>query len=127
MPISEILTWLALIAGGLIALGVIWTKGLRPLYGFLRRIEDVHQLIIEELPVHMSEVKDFMSTTRAWQTDTDRLTKQLKPNSGSSLFDRVVRIERVVNSQPQTQINITDTGATPHVNGVDIELRGVDG
>lgn len=106
MPISDALTWLGLIAGGLIALGVIWTKGLRPLYRFLRRVEDVHQLIIEELPA-------FMANTTEWQTSADVLLKQLKPNSGSSMFDRVARIETVVNSQPQTQININDSGAHP--------------
>lgn len=117
MPISDILTWLGLIAGGLIALGVIWTKGLRPLYRFLRRVEDVHQLIIEELP-------DFMSNTREWQTSADVLLKQLKPNSGSSMFDRVARIENLVNSQPTMQVNITDSGTHPVAT---VETRGVDG
>ncbi len=106
MPISEALAWLGAIAGALIALGVIWTQGLRPLYRFLRRIEDVHRLIVEDLP-------PFMANTTEWQAGADVLLKQLKPNSGSSMFDRVARIERVVQSQPQMQVNITDSGVHP--------------
>lgn len=83
----DIMAWLLGASGALIALGVIWTKGLRPVWRFLRRVEDVHHLITDELP-------PFMQNTREWQTSTDAVLKQLQPNSGSSMFDRVKRIEQ---------------------------------
>jgi hypothetical protein len=83
----DVFAWLIAVSGALVALGVIWTKGVRPLWRFLRRVENVHTLIIEDLPA-------FMQNTVEWQANADNVLKQLQPNSGSSMFDRVKRIEQ---------------------------------
>lgn len=82
MPVIDICIWLAAFAGGLTALGVIWTKGVRPLYRFFRRVEEVHSLITDDLPVFIDS--------------TNSVLKQLQPNSGSSMFDRVARTEQLI-------------------------------
>ncbi|WP_330242004.1 hypothetical protein [Streptomyces sp. NBC_00525] len=89
MSVDEVFLWLGVVAGGLVSLGVIWTKGVRPLWRFLRRVEAVHELIIDELPA-------FMRDTREWQAAKDPVLKQLQPNSGSSMFDRVMRTEELL-------------------------------
>lgn len=91
-----IFIWLGIVAGGLLSLGVIWTKGLRPAWRFLRRIEAVHTLIIDDLPV-------FMENTVEWQANADTVLKQLQPNSGSSMFDRVKRIEEQLKEDVETR------------------------
>lgn len=63
MALLDILGWLGAIAGGLLSLVVIWTKGIRPLWRFLRRVEAVHELITDELPEFMTDMREWRSTT----------------------------------------------------------------
>jgi hypothetical protein len=71
----ELFTDLAIVAGGLAALGFIWTQGVKRLYRAIRRMEDVHDYILVELP--------------AWQKTVDNSMKELSPNSGSSIHDKI--------------------------------------
>lgn len=72
----DLLTNLGIVAGGIIALGVIWSKFLKPLYKFGRRVEDIHDYILVELP--------------AWQKKVDVGLTQLYPNHGTSIHDKVM-------------------------------------
>lgn len=89
MSLTAALTWLGMVAGGLISLGVIWKLGVRPIWSAVRRVQAVHELIIEDLPT-------FMHDMREWRMETDVTLKQLQPNSGSSMFDRVKRTEELL-------------------------------
>lgn len=83
----ELLTNLGIIAGAILALGVIWTQGLRPVYRFLRRMEDMHDYILVELP--------------EWQKKVDYGLKQLYPNGGSTILDKVDRTNTSVEEVKQ--------------------------
>ena len=70
------LTILGAIAGGLISLGIIWSKGIMPVARFLKKIDNMYDRI-EQLP--------------EWCASVDESLKQLHPNGGKSLKDRVVQ------------------------------------
>lgn len=83
----DVLTNIGIIAGAVLGLGVIWTSGIKPVYRFLRRMEDMHDYILTDLP--------------AWQKEVNVGLKQLYPNSGSSIHDKVMC----------TNEKVTETGA----------------
>lgn len=97
----ELLTNIGIIAGGLVGLGVIWQKGIRPLYRTLKRVEKVHSYILVELP--------------EWQTKIDHGLKQLYPNGGSSIKD-------VVDATSRDVSELREMIAT-HVNNLDLHRR----
>lgn len=72
----DVLTNIGIIAGAVLGLGVIWTSGIKPVYRFLRRMEAMHDYILVELPT--------------WQKEVNVGLKQLYPNSGSSIHDKVM-------------------------------------
>jgi hypothetical protein len=78
-PVSAA-TALGVVAGALIALGVIW-KFLIGTYKFLRYLDDSSK-IIKDLP--------------DWQTKVNAAMKELHPNSGSSLKDQVTAINNKI-------------------------------
>ena len=71
----ELMTNIGIIAGGLLGLGIIWTKAIRPLFRGARKIGEIHDYITVDLP--------------AWQTKVDTGLKQLLPNGGSTILDKV--------------------------------------
>ena len=71
----ELLTNIGIIAGAILGLGVIWTQGVKPVYRAARKMGEVHDYILVELPT--------------WQKKVDDGLKQLYPNSGSSIHDKV--------------------------------------
>lgn len=78
-PISAAAT-LGIVAGALVALGVIG-KTLLSVYKFVRRIDNANT-IISELP--------------EWQAKVNLAMKELHPNSGSSLKDQVTDLHTKV-------------------------------
>lgn len=72
----ELLTNIGIVAGAILGLGVIWTSGIRPIFRAARKLGDVHDYITVDLP--------------AWQKEVDKGLKQLYPNSGSSIHDKVM-------------------------------------
>jgi hypothetical protein len=70
----QVVAILGYIAGGLISIGVIWTKGFLPLVRFIKRMDAVYDRV-EQLP--------------EWCSSVDESLKQLSPNGGKSLKDRV--------------------------------------
>lgn len=90
----EIFTNLGIVAGAILALGAV----LKPLYMMVRRVEQVHAKVMVELPV--------------WQEHVDRGLKELYPNSGSSIHDKVTNTNRKVNGLEQlVRDHINDTGS----------------
>lgn len=90
----EIFTNLGIVAGTILALGAI----LKPLYMMVRRVEQVHTKVMTELPV--------------WQEKVDKGLKELYPNSGSSIHDKVTNTNREVNSlKSLLQDHLNDTGS----------------
>lgn len=71
---ADLLSLLGLIAGGIVAVGVIWKAGLVPVYHLVRKIEEAHDLILE-FP--------------EWQDKVNQSLAQLHPNGGSSIKDVV--------------------------------------
>lgn len=70
----EAISFIGVIAGGIVAMGIIWKSGLLPLYKFLRKMDDVHSIILE-FPT--------------WKDGVDSSLKQLQPNGGGSMKDIV--------------------------------------
>lgn len=70
----EIATYLGAIAGVIVSLGIIWTKGLKPFYQMIKKMDAMHDNL-EKLP--------------DWCASVDESLKQLHPNGGRSLKDRV--------------------------------------
>lgn len=90
----EIFTNLGIIAGALLALGAV----LKPLYMMVRRVEQVHNKVMVELPV--------------WQEQVDRGLKELYPNSGSSIHDKVTSTNRkVIELERAVRDHVGDTGS----------------
>lgn len=90
----EIFTNLGIIAGAILALGAV----LKPLYMMVRRVEQVHNKVVNELPI--------------WQEHVDRHIKELYPNSGSSIKDQVGSTSKDVARLKQlVQEHLNDTGA----------------
>jgi hypothetical protein len=77
----EIVTILGYIAGGLISVGVIWTKGVVPIARFVRRMDSIYDRV-EKLP--------------EWCGSVDESLKQLHPNGGRSLKDRVEQTHQMM-------------------------------
>lgn len=90
----EIFTNLGIVAGTILALGAI----LKPLYMMVRRVEQVHNKVVVELPI--------------WQEHVDKHIKELYPNSGSSIKDQVGNTNGKVNDLEElVRDHINDTGA----------------
>lgn len=90
----ELFTNLGIVAGTILALGAI----LKPLYMMVRRVEQVHTKVMVDLP--------------AWQEHVDTGLKQLYPNSGSSIHDKVTHTnQEVTRLKNLLQDHINDTGA----------------
>lgn len=90
----EIFTNLGIVAGTILALGAI----LKPLYMMVRRVEQVHTKVMVELPV--------------WQEHVDTGLKQLYPNSGSSIHDKVTSCNtEILGVKQMLQDHLNDTGA----------------
>lgn len=90
----ELFTNLGIVAGAILALGAV----LKPLYMMVRRVEQVHNKVVIELPV--------------WQEHVDKHIKELYPNSGSSIKDQVANTNREIRQLKQLiQDHIQDTGA----------------
>lgn len=90
----DLFTNLGIVAGAILALGAV----LKPLYMMVRRVEQVHTKVMVDLP--------------AWQEHVDRGLKELYPNSGSSIHDKVTNTNREVNSLKRlVQDHLNDTAA----------------
>lgn len=90
----EIFTNLGIVAGTILALGAI----LKPLYMMVRRVEQVHTKVMVDLPV--------------WQEHVDKGLKQLYPNSGSSIHDKVTHTnDELLRVKRMLQEHLNDTGA----------------
>jgi hypothetical protein len=100
----EAISFIGVIAGGLVALGIIWKSGLLPLYRFLRKMDDVHTIILE-----------FPN----WKDGVNDKLKQLEPNGGGSMKDIVTRSgndiqhlkESVMDLKQMVQTHVNDTDA----------------
>lgn len=82
----HILTLIGLIAGAILGLGIIWTKGIKPIYRVLRKMEQVHDIILE-FP--------------EWKARVDTGLEQLYPNHGSSIHDKVMATNSAVTNLAQ--------------------------
>lgn len=80
MPFTEIATYLGIIAGALVSLGVIW-KGAKMAYAFCKRIDQANSIMLE-FP--------------AWRDKVDHSMKELHPNHGTSMRDELNRISKDV-------------------------------
>ena len=90
----ELFTNLGIVAGAILALGAV----LKPLYMMVRRVEQVHNKVMVDLP--------------AWQEHVDRGLKELYPNSGSSIHDKVTGTNKDVTALKKlVQDHLNDTGA----------------
>jgi hypothetical protein len=90
----DLFTNLGIIAGAILALGAV----LKPLYLMVRRVEQVHSKVMVDLP--------------AWQEHVDRGLKELYPNSGSSIHDKVTNTNREINNVKRMLTNhLNDTGS----------------
>jgi hypothetical protein len=90
----DFFTNLGIVAGALLALAAV----LKPLYMMVRRVEQVHTKVMVELP--------------EWQQKVDTGLKQLYPNSGSSIHDKVTCTNDDVQALKRlVQDHISDTGA----------------
>lgn len=111
----ELLTNIGIVAGAILGLGIIWTSGIRPIFRAARKLGDVHDYIMVDLP--------------AWQKEVDKGLKQLYPNSGSSIHDKVMctnaKVEETGRSLDQVKAMLEEhlndrdmhrTGANPIVN-----------
>lgn len=78
----QLLTNIGIVAGAIVGLGVIWAQGLKPIYRFSRRMEAMHDYIMVDLP--------------QWQQKVDVGLKQLLPNGGSTILDKVNETNRSV-------------------------------
>lgn len=105
----ELLTNIGIIAGALLGLGVIWSKGVKPLYRAARRMGEVHNYILVELPT--------------WQKSVDTSLKQLYPNSGSSIHDKVTQTNRRV-EETGIQIEEVRIMLENHLNDRDMHKTG---
>lgn len=74
MTFVDVVTYLGLVAGGIISLGVIWNKVVKPFFLMLKKIDNMYERV-EALP--------------EWCATVDESLKQLHPNGGKSLKDRV--------------------------------------
>lgn len=79
------------IAGLLIAIGVIWTKALRPAARFVSMAEEM-------LPLMKNLTKAFKDTPQAFEV-LDEIVEQFRTDSGSSLKDQVNRLESAAERQ----------------------------
>ena len=98
----DLLTNIGIIAGAILGLGVIWTSGIKPIYRFSRRMEAMHDYILVDLP--------------AWQNEVDKGLKQLYPNSGSSIHDKVMHTN--------TSVEEVRTMLEEHLNDRDMHRTG---
>lgn len=90
----DLFTNLGIVAGAILALFAV----LKPLYLMVRRVEQVHTKVMVELP--------------KWQDNVDAGLKQLYPNSGSSIHDKVTNTNSQVNNvRRMLQDHLADTGA----------------
>lgn len=90
----DLFTNLGIIAGAILALGAV----LKPLYLMVRRVEQVHTKVMVDLP--------------AWQEHVDRGLKELYPNSGSSIHDKVTNTNKEINNVKRMLTDhLKDTGA----------------
>jgi hypothetical protein len=90
----ELFTNLGIVAGTILALGAI----LKPLYLMVRRVDQIHNKVIVELP--------------KWQEHVDKHIKELYPNHGSSIKDQVGNTDREMRSlKTLIQDHVSDTGA----------------
>ena len=103
---NDLLALLGLIAGGLVAVGVIWKAGLVPIYRIVRKIEKAHDLILE-FP--------------EWQEKVNHSLSQLHPNGGSSIKDVVNTTKTDVSELRQL---VVDHLNSPEPHGVRINIEG---
>jgi hypothetical protein len=90
----DLFTNLGIIAGAILALGAV----LKPLYMMVRRVEQVHTKVMVDLP--------------EWQAHVDKGLKELYPNSGSSIHDKVTNTNRkVIGLEQLVREHIADTGS----------------
>jgi hypothetical protein len=104
----EAISFIGVIAGGLVALGIIWKSGLLPLYHFLRKMDDVHTIILE-----------FPS----WKTGVDDKLKQLEPNGGGSMKDIVIKSGEDVRELKASVMDLKQM-VERHVNDTDAHSNG---
>lgn len=69
-----LLTNIGVIAGAIIGIGVIWRLLIKPLYKLIRKMEQVHAIILE-----------FPD----WKHKVDEGLRELHPNGGGSIKDTV--------------------------------------
>ena len=105
----EVLPILGLVAGAILGLGIIWTSGIKPVWRFFRRMEAMHDYIIVELP--------------AWQKEVDKGLKQLYPNSGSSIHDKVMCTNEKV-AETGRKLEEVRTMLEEHLNDRDMHRIG---
>lgn len=90
----ELFTNLGIVAGTILALAAI----LKPLYMMVRRVEQVHTKVMVDLPV--------------WQEHVDKGLKQLYPNSGSSIHDKVTHTnDELLRVKRMLQDHLNDTSS----------------
>lgn len=113
----ELLTNIGIVAGALLGLSVIWTQGIRPVYRAAKKMGEVHNYILVDLP--------------EWQKKVDIGLKQLYPNGGSTILDKVNNTSRSVEEVKQMlEEHLHDrdmhrTGPQPVVN-VNMTRPGAD-
>lgn len=89
---------LGIIAAGIAGLGIIWSQGVKPLYRFFRKLDQVHDYITVDLP--------------KWQDKIDRNMEQLYPNHGTSIHDKVTRTDVTINQiKDMLEGHLADTGS----------------
>ncbi len=93
------MTNVALIAAGLIAIGVIWAKGLRPIMRFIRAIVRAADALEEAIPT-LREIAD-----------------EFKPNDGRSLVDVIHRMDTNIHTNARNNTLIYQAVAS--LDGID--------
>lgn len=81
MTFLEVVTWLGIIAGALISLGVIWDKGIKPLYQMIKKMDKIYERV-ETLPEWCATVDASLAETQKMMAE--HLESHDRINSGVS-------------------------------------------
>lgn len=88
-------TYTVAAASFLTACGVIWRKALRPLVNGVTKIADRIE-IVNEVPEKLATLTHSVSVLARTVDRIDKRTRELEPNAGSSMHDRIRRIDEAL-------------------------------
>ena len=92
----EVIIGLAILLGSLAgivtSLALLWSKIIRPTYKFFGRVSDLVE-VMHDLP--------------EWCESVDETLKELKPNGGGSIKDKISKIQTSVDQHLEDHENVT--------------------